>query len=158
MGVQYPDTIHPVSDSLLPWVEGLDPALECLAADIRSELHREPDSGDLLLVLLLSSDHTIAGRALREQIGEMDLLAHRVNALRAERAAQGQQVKNELEGLTDAKEEAIAAREFDRAGDLHIEERERHRQQRRLDSVFINLTIDTVRRALGIRRRTAEEI
>ena len=53
------------------WFYGLDWDLAALTADIRRELQREPDTGDLLLALGFAAE-TPAGRALRELGVDLD--------------------------------------------------------------------------------------
>ena len=62
-------------------VEGLAPFMGQLAVEIRRELHREPDSGDVLLVMVCTRE-TLAGRALGELDLDLDALRTTIERLR----------------------------------------------------------------------------
>ena len=67
------------------WFRGLELMLAALGKAIRHELGREPDPGDLLLVLA-SARETISGRAVSELGVDLDALQAAVERLRAEHA------------------------------------------------------------------------
>ena len=67
----------------LAWFGGAGTALSRLASEIRQELGREPDPGDLLLVLARSSE-TLAGPALRELGVDPDALWATIERLRGD--------------------------------------------------------------------------
>jgi ATP-dependent Clp protease ATP-binding subunit ClpA len=69
---------HPSSSE---WLGPVSPALDRLAREIRHELHREPDVGDLLLVLA-SMPETLVGQALAEVGVDLDALQTAVERLR----------------------------------------------------------------------------
>jgi len=55
------------------WLNDLRPVLDRLAVEIRGQLRREPDAGDLLLAFACAPD-TLFGQALAELGVELDVL------------------------------------------------------------------------------------
>src|SRR5579859_2625703 len=63
------------------WLGSLGPMLDTLAEQIRCEHDRQPDPGDLLIVVLSQRD-TIAGELAAELGIDLDQLAERLDTLR----------------------------------------------------------------------------
>jgi hypothetical protein len=70
MAVSSRETLHVIDRG---WLGGLGVVLDELGGEIRGELQRAPDIGDLLLALASAPD-TLAGRALRELGADLDRL------------------------------------------------------------------------------------
>jgi ATP-dependent Clp protease ATP-binding subunit ClpA len=88
------------------WFGGVGGALNRLAVEIRDKLKREPDSGDLLLILA-SAPTTPVGRILRDLGVDLDALPDVVERIRA-RALSEDQLAQQIQQLTDAKLKALA--------------------------------------------------
>jgi hypothetical protein len=131
------------------WLGGLEPVLDCLAADIRSDLHREPDTGDLLLVLL-NSLNTIAAEATRDSVNKYASLKETIEQIRAQRVAAERKTQQRLDALTRAKEAAIAARDFERAEKLHSKQIQITIEDQRGTNAVHKMVIDFSRHVLGI--------
>jgi hypothetical protein len=132
-----------------PWLAGIEPVLDCLAADIRSDLGREPDTGDLLLVLL-NSLNTIAAEATRDSIQGYASLKETIDQLRIQRITAERESQQRLDRLTREKEAAIAARDFERAEQLHNEQIQLRLEGQRILDAWHTMVIDFSRRVLGI--------
>ena len=130
------------------WLGGLGLGLESLAADIRRELGREPDGGDLL-VALAGAQGTLAARALVELGVDLDELWGRVETARRELRDERAAVEHKLIGVRTDKEAAIEANDYPRAAQLRDRERELVEQLRRLGSAS-PIAFQEVRRRLGI--------
>jgi hypothetical protein len=76
--------------------EGVALLLERLAGDIRRELRREPDSGDLLMVLACSQ-RLLAGRAVAALPVDLDALSGKIEQFRAEGTRTQQESEATLE-------------------------------------------------------------
>src|SRR5205807_2505786 len=103
------------------WLEGLDAVLNRLQSEIRRELGREPDSGDLLLVLASASDTTVApalrerrprraARALREREADLDALWGRIQRAREDGISNRKQLRQRIAEASAAKHKAIGAK------------------------------------------------
>ena len=136
------------------WLDGLDAVLNRLAAEIRDELKRAPDSGDLLLGLAYAPD-TLAAQALRELGVNVDELPGVIERVRAQRAPAEEQVAQRIQELDQAKEQAIEAQRFESAAQLRDQERElRERWQAR--AVVKPEVLTEIRRQLGIPSQTGD--
>jgi hypothetical protein len=131
------------------WLDGLEPVLDCLAADIRSDLHREPDTGDLLLVLL-NSLNTVAAEAASDSVKNYASLKQSIDELRLQRAAAERRTRERLAALDRDKEAAIAARDFERAEQLHTEQIQIGLKDEKIANARHRLVIDFCRVVLGI--------
>ena len=114
----------------LAWLDGMEPVLDRLAAEIRGKLGRDPDAGDLLLALACAPD-TLPGQTLGELGVDLDVLwgmieRAREHALRArvEIARAQEQATQQIRELRRAKQQAIEGQEFERAAGLRDQERE----------------------------------
>ena len=95
------------------WFGRLAGFLGCLTADVRRELGREPDTGDLLLALGSAAD-TTAGRSLRELGIDLDELQSTIERTRAQKLAtdedRTEEVRQEKERAIESNQPKIAAR------------------------------------------------
>ncbi len=130
------------------WLAGLGPVLNRLADEIRHELGREPDVGDLLLVLTTAPD-SIAAQALEhlgvdvdELWGQIEHLRHQARSAREELAREIEQARVEKERAIEAQQFGTAARHRDRERELT----ERQRAQKLVSTEALKAT----RRRLGI--------
>jgi ATP-dependent Clp protease ATP-binding subunit ClpA len=139
------------------WVDGLGAVFDRLGVEIRGQLGRDPDAGDLLLVLACALD-TVPGRALRELGIDLDALWGTIKHARAQATRAREQAVVARRQLTDqilelrvAKDQAIEAHEFERAADLRDQERRLEEQTRRdTTSAPDDEMLRQVRRRLGI--------
>ena len=113
-----------------------------LTTDIRRELRREPDTGDLLLALGCAAD-TPAGRALRELGINLDGLHTTVERVRAQSPPTDEQ---RIEQVRQEKERAIESQQWETANLLRDEERNLTRAHRRKAEALPR----EVRRLLGL--------
>jgi Clp amino terminal domain, pathogenicity island component len=124
------------------WFGGLGPVLDDLTGEIRRELQRAPDTGDLLLALAGAPD-TLAGLALRELAANLDGLPAMVERIRA-RALAEDELAHRIEELTEAKEQAIKT-----VAQLRAQEREL-REQAQARTAVSPEALQEIRRQLGI--------
>ena len=124
------------------WLGGLGGALNRLAAEIRYQRGREPDTGDLLLILASASDTPVA-RVLREVGVDLDALPDVVERIRAQALAEDE-LAQQIQALTHAKEQAIAD-----LAQLRAHERELREQAHARDAVEPE-ALAQIRRQLGL--------
>ncbi len=134
------------------WLDGLGPMLNQLADEIRRELGREPDAGDLLLVLT-AVPHTLAAQAMAQlEIDvdvEVDVLWGQIERLRQQSSQAHKQLAEQVAQTRLEKERAIEAQEFQSAARLRDQERmltEQHRGQ----TIVSPQALQAVRRRLGL--------
>ncbi len=135
------------------WINGLDRVLGPLAAEIRRELGREPDGGDLLLALA-SSRHTTAARALRELGVELDALWGTVERVRHDDIRKREQLEQRIQETRRAKQQALEEKDFAQAARLRDQERELN-EQTGSDRGAESELLDAIRQRLGIPRPPA---
>jgi hypothetical protein len=133
------------------WLGGLAPLLDRLAVEIRRELRREPDLGDLLLALASAPD-ALTGRAVSALGIDLDRLWGAIERLRTQASGAQEEIRRQIESVCQAKEQAIEAQQFDRAAQLRDEERELREQALAQTAVRIDEALEAVRRHLGIPR------
>jgi ATP-dependent Clp protease ATP-binding subunit ClpA len=132
------------------WFDWIAGALEQLAAEIRERHRRNPDSGDLLIVLAAASD-TVASEMLRELGLDSDRLTAIVQAARHSHAAGDPHLP--IEKIRRDKEEALESNEFALAARLRDQER----------SLTLKLkgehaaTLEEIRIRLGLIQRTTDD-
>ena len=131
------------------WLDPLSPVLERLAADIRHELGRDPDSGDLLLVLACVQE-PLAGRALSALGVDLDQLWATIERLRAQAVAEQRENQQQIDETAKAKQAALEAQDFDRAAALRDRERELRERERQRATVDTPAALEAVRRHLGL--------
>jgi ATP-dependent Clp protease ATP-binding subunit ClpA len=135
------------------WFDGLGGVLDGLAREIRRELEREPDTGDLLLALACAPD-TLAARALRELGVNPEALPGVIERVRAQRPPSAEaQLAQRIEEVRQAKELAIESQQFQTAAAMRDQERELT-QQTAADAVVAPEVIQEICRHLGIPTRT----
>jgi ATP-dependent Clp protease ATP-binding subunit ClpA len=130
------------------WLGGLGPLLDRLTIEIRDELGRKPDAGDLLLALACVPG-TLVADALRELGVDLDALWGIVERDRLQRSRAQDELARHLTGVRRAKEQALEAQEFERAAQLRDEERELVQEQRARSAVPPEM-LDRVRKYFGI--------
>jgi ATP-dependent Clp protease ATP-binding subunit ClpC len=124
------------------WFDGVGGALSRLAAEIRYKLKREPDSGDLLLILASAPASPVA-RILRELGVGLDELPGVVERIRAQ-ALSEDELAQQIQRLTGAKQQAIAD-----VTRLAAQERELREQVHARDAVEPE-ALTQIRRQLGL--------
>jgi Clp amino terminal domain, pathogenicity island component len=124
------------------WLGGLGVLLDDLAGEIRRDLQRAPDTGDLLLALA-SAPATLAGRALRALGANLDGLPGMVERIRAQALAEDE-LAQRIQELTKAKEQAI-----ENVARLRAQEREL-REQADARAAVQPEVLGEIRRRLGI--------
>ena len=134
------------------WFDGLGGVLNGLAREIRGTLHREPDTGDLLLALACAPG-TLAAQTLRDLGVAPDGLSDMIERGRAQRTPAEVQLAQRIEEVRQAKELAIESQNFQTAALLRYQERELT-QQARADAVVAPEVIQEIGRHLGIPSRT----
>jgi ATP-dependent Clp protease ATP-binding subunit ClpA len=130
------------------WTDGLAGQLEVLGREIRAELAREPDAGDLLLALACVPG-TLIERALRELDVDLDELWGRIETARRERREQRAAFEREIAEIRSAKEAAVESHEFGRAAELRDSERAMRERLRNSAAVHADVLVE-IRRRLGI--------
>jgi ATP-dependent Clp protease ATP-binding subunit ClpA len=130
------------------WLETLAPALDALAQDIRRELGRAPDVGDLLLVLACAPEF-VAGRALHELGIDIDALWGTIERIRQASAAELKELERHAEEVRQAKQDAIEKKRFDEAARLRDQERELTEGQRSRRALGPDVRAE-IRRRLGL--------
>lgn len=130
------------------WLDGLPALLEPLGEEIRSELGRAPDLGDLLLALVCVP-HTPAADAFAELGVDVDQLWGRIERARTRRQTDRQQLAKRLTEVTEAKQLAIERARFDDAAALRDQERELRGELRSIHWERLS-TIAELRRRIGI--------
>ncbi len=130
-------------------LDGLAPLLDTLAADIRRELRRDPDPGDLLLALACVQDG-LTGRAVSALGVDQDVLWGTIEQLRSQGSSVRQENQRQIEAVRQAKEQAIEAKQFDSAAQLRDQERALRERARAESDVRIDEALDAIRRRLGI--------
>lgn len=130
-------------------LDGLAPLLDTLAADIRRELRRDPDPGDLLLALACVQDG-LTGRAVSALGVDQDVLWGTIEQLRSQGSSAQQEGQRQIEAVRQAKEQAIEAKQFDSAAQLRDQERALREHARAESEVRIDEALDSIRRRLGI--------
>jgi ATP-dependent Clp protease ATP-binding subunit ClpA len=124
------------------WFDGVSPLLDRLVDEIRRELKREPDAGDLL-VALASVPDTLAGRALRDLGADLQALTDAVERLRDQTLADDQ-LAQQLDAITGGREQAI-----ENLARLRAQEREL-REQAEARTAIGPEALQNIRRPLGL--------
>ncbi len=133
------------------WLDGLASLLNRLGSDIRRELHRDPDAGDLLLALACAPG-TLTERAVTTLGVDLDALWGTIEQLRAEVAGAQDELERQIQQVASKKDLAITSQQFEQAAQLRDRERELREQARANTAVQIDKALDAVRRHLGIPR------
>ena len=139
------------------WLDGFGPVLNQLADEIRTELHREPDAGDVLLVLGTATG-SLPARALAQLSIDNDQLSGQIEQLRMQGHQARQRLAEQLDQARTAKELAIEADELQTAALHRDQERivvERILAERRLAAQATQMPVSAeglaaIRRRLGL--------
>ena len=130
------------------WLDGLGLMLNELADEIRRELGREPDAGDLLLVLTAAAD-SVPAQALEQLKVDVDELWGQVEQLRRQAHAAKRQLAEQIEQARLEKERAIESQQFQAAARHRDQERRLTEQQRAQERVSTE-TLQAIRHRLGL--------
>ncbi|HEY3728036.1 MAG TPA: Clp protease N-terminal domain-containing protein [Solirubrobacteraceae bacterium] len=132
------------------WLDGLGAALDRLALEIRGQLAREPDAGDLLLALACAPD-TLPAQALGELGVDLDALWGTIERIRQRAARAREQLTQQISEVRAGKEHALEAQDFERAAALRDQERELL-ELAQARTVIEPELLEEIRRRLGIPR------
>jgi len=132
------------------WLDGLGPVLDRLVVEIRGQLGREPDAGDLLLALACAPD-ALPARALGELGVDLDALWGTIERVRQQVSRAREQLTEQTWEVRGAKEQALEAQEFERAAELRDQERELM-EQAHTHTDMPPEVLQEIRRRLGIPR------
>ena len=130
------------------WSEGLASHLGLLGREIDRTLDRDPDSGDILLVLACTQE-TLAGQVLAELGVDLDALQAAVERTRDKRGSASDEIDRKVEEVRQAKEEAIEAGDHEKAAKLRDRERELSAQPRAAKLVGSD-ALNDFRRRIGL--------
>jgi ATP-dependent Clp protease ATP-binding subunit ClpA len=131
------------------WFDGIDAVLMRLTVEIRAELGREPDAGDLLITLACAEE-TAAGKALRELGVDLDALWGRLERIRQQRASEREELMRRISDLEIQKQRALERQDFKQAARLRDKQRE---LSAGLEAGFEQDLLREVRRRLGLSRK-----
>jgi len=130
------------------WLDGLGLMLNQLADEIRGELGRELDAGDLLL-LLTAAPQTLPAQALAQLGVDVDELWGQLERLRSQARSAREALAREIEQAGVEKERALEAQQFDVAARHRDRERELTEQQR-AHTIVSPQALQAVRRRIGL--------
>ena len=152
-GAVRPETDEPSSSGPGPaidpgWLDGLPVLLKPLGEEIRADLHRAPDLGDLLLVLVCVP-HTPAAEALNELGVDVNELWGSIQRARTRAQSDNQASARRLGEIAAAKDLAIEEGRLDDAADLRDQERGWRVQARSTQRARM-ATMAELRRRFGI--------
>lgn len=158
-GSARPATDEPTSSGPGPaidpgWLDGLPVLLKPLGEEIRADLGRAPDLGDLLLALICVP-HTPATEALNELGLDVDELWGSIERARTRAQSDRHAFAKRLGEIKVAKELAIEQGRLDDAAELRDQEREWRVQARSTQGARM-ATMAELRRRLGISPPPAE--
>lgn len=128
------------------WLSWLWRHLDDLNEEIRQQLGREADDGDLLIALGSATD-SLTGRALPESGVDLDTLARAVNRLRPH--ANQADLLRKAEAVRQQKEQALEVGDSETADRLRQEERRLSRESETLHLDALN----EIRRRIGLEQR-----
>jgi ATP-dependent Clp protease ATP-binding subunit ClpA len=131
------------------WFDGLALVLTSLAREIRQELDRDPDVGDLLLTIACARDG-LAGQALEELGIDLDALWGLLERARQRRTDEREELDRKIEEVRTKKREALEREQFQDAARLRDEERELSEKLRSPDDFEDEDVLREVRRRLGL--------
>ena len=133
------------------WLGGLDGVLDQLGREIRSQLGRGPDVGDLLLAIACARP-SVAAQALAALKVDLDALWGTLERIRHQEAQQGDELTRRISQVRAQKREALEREEYAEAGKLRDQERELVGQLGSARGVDIAV-LDEIRRRLGLTRQ-----
>lgn len=132
------------------WFGELAGILNGLAKEIRGDLGRAPDTGDLLLVLACTSN-TIAAQALSQLGVDRGQLSSGIKRAREEAPLPNEKLAERVEDLRARAEEATQSQEFGIAARLRDEIR--RLVQAHDDAIVPSEIVEAIRRNLGLSTR-----
>jgi ATP-dependent Clp protease ATP-binding subunit ClpA len=139
---------HPPSPAFdRSWLDGLAPVLGPLGLDLKRELERDPDTGDLLLALASAPD-TRAAAALRALGVDVDALVRAIEDVRGQAEPSAADLGRRLDTARDERMRAVEAQEYEIAAELRDEERELFRAL--ADAALPPEAIEQIRARLGL--------
>ena len=158
-GSARPETDEPTSSGPGPaidpgWLDGLPVLLKPLGEEIRADLGRAPDLGDLLLALICVP-HTPAAEALNELRIDVDELWGSIQRARTRAQIDDQASAGRLGEIMVAKELAVEEGRLDDAAELRDQEREWRVQARSTQRARM-ATMAELRQRFGISPPPAE--
>jgi ATP-dependent Clp protease ATP-binding subunit ClpA len=130
------------------WLCGMEGVLNQLAHEIRCEHGREPDEGDLLLVLA-AAPQTLAARALQRLDVNLDELWGQAERARAEAREAHTHLIKEIEKTRVEKERTIQAQRFETAA-AHRDRQRELTQQLLACRTASEETLQRLRKLLGL--------
>ncbi len=131
------------------WLGGLGGVLDRLTREIRRELKREPDTGDLLLALACAPD-TLLAQALFQLGVNPDELPDVIGRVRAQQPPSADaQLAQRIAQVRHAKERAIESRQFQTAAAMRDQERQLT-QQAIAEAGVAPEVLPQIRRQLGL--------
>jgi hypothetical protein len=130
------------------WLAGLGGVLTNLAREIRRQLGRAPDIGDLLVVIACAQE-TLGGEALRELGIDLDALWGVLERIRQRRAEGLEARVRKLDEARRKKRQALERDQFQEAARLRDEERELSARLRSEDDLEQQV-LREARRRLGL--------
>ena len=127
----------------MAWLGWVASQLDGLAHEIRRQRRREPDPGDLLIVLASAPD-TVVGELMSELGLDLDQVAQTLEALRAAHAERDPYVR-----IENARQEKELAKE---SGQLELSDRLREEERRLTSQLKIDhaAALDQMRIRLGV--------
>lgn len=136
-----------IDSTWLDWIAG---SLDELAAEIREKHRRNPDSGDLLIVLAAASD-MVASEMLRELGLDSEPLTESVQAARNSHAASDPHAQ--IERARREKEEAVKSLDFALAARFRNEERSLNQKLKGEQAA----ALEEIRVRLGLIERSTDD-
>lgn len=130
------------------WLGSLTEVIWPLGSEIRQELGRSPDLGDLLLAIACARG-TVAGQALQEMAVDLDALWGAIERVRRQRSDEGEGIVERLVEVRLQKDEALKTKQFDEAAKLRDEERDLV-ERARSGPVVSSEVLEEIRRRLGL--------
>lgn len=130
------------------WFNGLGGVLSRLAVEIRNELGRDPDVGDLLLVLACGTG-TLASQALGELAVDIDALQGTIERLRDHATRSREELLQRIRELRRATKRAIEAQELETVAGLQDEQRKLV-EQASMNTFVPSEALRVIRKQLGL--------
>ncbi len=130
------------------WLDGLELILNQLADEIRRELGRDPDAGDLLLALT-AAPKALPAQALQQLEVNVDELWGQIERLRKQTRTAREELARQIEQAREEKERAIEAQQFETAA-RHRDRARELTELQRAQTIVTPQALQIVRRRLGL--------
>jgi ATP-dependent Clp protease ATP-binding subunit ClpA len=130
------------------WLDAFGGELEKLGHEIRAGLGRDPDVGDLLLVIACARP-TVAGQALHDIGVDLDALWGTLERVRQQRSEDTDALSTRIEEVRAQKREALEREAFTEAGNLRDKERTLVQQRQSGEGLGAEVLAE-IRRRLGL--------